>query len=214
MNAGSRGESDQTFFRDPAHARSLGYHQGVSDADEITAMLAAVEAGDRGAVDRLLPLLYQELLAIAGRRMGRERADHTLSATALVNEAYLVLVRQDRVEWRNRAHFLAVAALAMRRVLVHHAEARRAEKRGGGGVRVTLDDAVMGQQMKSEELLALDRALAELAALDARQAKVVECRFFGGLTHEEIAEALGVSVPTVRRDWRIAKAWLARALKG
>jgi RNA polymerase sigma factor (TIGR02999 family) len=184
----------------------------MSDPGEITAILAQIEVGDRQAVDRLLPLLYDELYAMADRRMKAERKGHTLGATALVHEAYLKLVIQDRVDWKNRAHFLSVAAIAMRRILVNHAEAKRAQKRGAGEVMVTFDDAVAKNDVDPDELIALHRALDELAKLDARQAKVIEYSFFGGLTHEEIAEVLSVSVPTVRRDYRIAKAWLARRL--
>ena len=174
-------------------------------------MLEAIGAGDRTAVDRLLSLLYDQLRALADRKLHGERAGHTLNATALVHEAYLRLVDQQ-VSWQNRAHFMAVAAIAMRRILINHAEARAAQKRGGGGPLATLSESLAGTSGHPDELIAIDRALTKLAELDARQARVVECRFFGGLSHEETAEALGVSEPTVRRDWRVAKAWLAREL--
>jgi RNA polymerase sigma factor (TIGR02999 family) len=160
-----------------------------------------------------MPLVYDELRRIAQRSLRGERRSHTLSATALVHEAYLKLVDQTRVTWQNRAHFYAVAAQAMRRILVNYAEARKAQKRGGGQGLVTFDDELMGTETRAEELVQLDEALTRLKSLSERQASVVEYHFFGGLTHEEIAEVLGVSLPTVRRDWRLAKAWLTRELE-
>lgn len=176
-------------------------------------MLQAVSAREEGASERLLALVYDQLRRIAQRRMNAERAGHTLDATGLVHEAYLKLVQQDQVDWKNRAHFYSVAAMAMRRVLINYAEARRAEKRGGGAVLATFDEQALGGEMDAERILELDDALRRLSAMSARQAKVVEYQFFGGLTHEEIAEVLEVSVPTVRRDWRVARAWLSTALR-
>lgn len=177
---------------------------------DITALLADLHSGDEAAVDAVLPLVYDELQALARGQLRHERAGHTLNPTALVHEAYVKLVGQDAA-WENRAHFFGVASLAMRRVLVHYARRRAARKRGGGRAAVTLDEGAVGEA-PPEDLLALDEALTRLAALAERPAKVVELRFFGGLTQEETAEALGVSVPTVQRDWQTARAWLGRAL--
>jgi RNA polymerase sigma factor (TIGR02999 family) len=180
--------------------------------NQITQLLGQVTEGDRNAVNVLLPLVYDELRRLAGYQLKGERKDHTLNATALVHEAYLKLVRQSQVTWQNRAHFLAVAAQAMRRILINYASARLADKRGGGAPMVTFDESSLGNEARADELVALDEALTRLKALDERQALVVEYRFFGGLTHEEIAEVLGISVPTVKRDWRMARAWLSREL--
>lgn len=180
---------------------------------DVTALLDDLQAGDPAAVDAILPLVYDELQDLARRQLRGERSGHTLDTAALVHEAYLKLVRQDRVDWQGRAHFLGVAALAMRRVLVNYAKRRRAEKRGGGDVAVTYQDGEVGREAGTEDLIALDQALGGLEARSPRQAKVVEMWFFGGLTHAEIAEALGVSEPTVRRDWRVARAFLSRALR-
>jgi RNA polymerase sigma factor (TIGR02999 family) len=180
---------------------------------DLTALLVDLRAGDPRAVDAILPHVYAELQELAHRQLRAERSDHTLNTTALVHEAYLRLVRQDRVDWQGRAHFLGVAALAMRRILVTYAKARRAEKRGGGVAAGTLDDALVGADDRPDDLLALDEALDRLAERSERQARVVEMHVFGGLTHEETAAALGVSEPTVRRDWRMARAWLSHALR-
>ena len=179
---------------------------------DVTQLLSDLRAGDADAVDAILPHVYGELQDLARRQLRGERDGHTLDTAALVHEAYLNLVRQDRVDWQSRAHFLGVASLAMRRVLVNYARKRRAEKRGGGEVAATYHDGEIGKEAKTEELLALDEALDGLAARSERQARVVEMWFFGGLTHAEIAEALGVSEPTVRRDWRVARAWLSHVL--
>lgn len=179
---------------------------------DVTQLLSDLRAGDADAVDAILPHVYGELQDLARRQLRGERDGHTLDTAALVHEAYLKLVRQDRVDWQSRAHFLGVASLAMRRVLVNYARKRRAEKRGGGEVAATYHDGEIGKEAKTEELLALDEALDGLAARSERQARVVEMWFFGGLTHAEIAEALGVSEPTVRRDWRVARAWLSHVL--
>lgn len=179
----------------------------------ITLMLGQLSEGNREVVDKLLPLVYEELRRLAHGQLRGERADHTLNATALVHEAYLKLVDQDRVNWQNRAHFFAIAAQSMRRILINYAESRRAQKRGGGQAVATFSDELMGRETKAEELIELDEALKRLQELNERQSKVVEYRFFGGLSQEEIAEVLGVSVPTVKRDWRVAKAWLSRELR-
>lgn len=180
--------------------------------DQITQLLDQLSDGKREAVNRLMPLVYDQLQAMAKRQLASERSNHTLNSTALVHEAYLKLVDQTRVTWQNRAHFYAVAAQAMRRILVNYANRRLAAKRGGGQVIATFNDDEVVRETRAEELVALDAALEELGRLDERQGKVVELRFFAGLTQEETAEVLGVSVPTVRRDWRLARAWLARRL--
>ena len=182
-------------------------------AADLTALLADLRAGDPEAVDAILPHVYGELQDIAHRQLRGERDGHTLNTTALVHEAYLRLVRQDRAAWQNRAHFLGVASLAMRRILINYAKKRSAEKRGGGAVLATFEEGAMGEVTRADDLLALDEALDRLAERSERQARVVEMAFFGGLTQPEIAEALGVSEITVRRDWRMAKAWLSHALR-
>ena len=177
-----------------------------------TDVLTELRSGRHGAVDQLVPLLYQELRAIAHRQLVARAQGATLSTTALVHEAYLKLVDQSRAAWRDRAHFLAVASLAMRHVLVDRAKARRALKRGGERRRLSLDDADIAIDDQPEALLQLDEAMTRLTALQPRLARVVECRFFGGLTEEEIAEALGVTVRTVQRDWVKARMLLQREL--
>lgn len=179
---------------------------------EVTSLLAALQSGDDAAGGELLEVVYEELKRIARSKMAGERGGHTLQPTALAHDAFVKLVGQQRVQWQSRAHFLSVAALAMRRILINHAKGRIAQKRGGHAALATFDDQVLGQDMKASELVALDDALVELAKQDERQSKVVEYKFFGGLTYEEIAEVLGISVPTVRRDWRFARAWLGREL--
>jgi RNA polymerase sigma factor (TIGR02999 family) len=174
----------------------------------------AWRAGDAAALSRLMPLVERELHRIAQRCMAGERGGNTLQATALVNEAYLRLINTQRVDWQNRAHFLAMAARVMRRVLVDSARAKRYQKRGGGGVKVTLDEGALPVQGSSFDVTALDDALSTLAKIDERRSQVIELRFFGGLTVEETAAVLGVSVETVMRDARLAKAWLARELLG
>lgn len=177
-----------------------------------TALLLAWGHGDAAAFDQLVPLVHDELQRVARRYMARERPDHTLQATALVNEVYLRLIETDRVQWQNRAHFFAVAARMMRRILVDFARARLSDKCGGGVQRVTLDDAVAVAQAPSVDLVALDEALERLGSIDSRQSQIVELRFFGGLTLDEAAAVLKVSRDTVKRDWRFAKLWLAREL--
>jgi RNA polymerase sigma factor (TIGR02999 family) len=180
---------------------------------DITRLLAELSGGNSAVVNALLPLIYSELHGMAENQLRRERRDHTLNATALVHEAYLKLVDQSRVTWQNRAHFLGVASQAMRRILINYAQQRKAQKRGGDMIATTFDDDLLPRETRAEQLIDLDEALNRLKELDARQAQVVEYRFFGGLTHEEIAEVLGISVPTVQRDWRVARAWLSKELK-
>jgi RNA polymerase sigma factor (TIGR02999 family) len=180
--------------------------------NDVTQLLLQLDQADGRAVDRLLPLVYDELRGLAAAKLRGERPDHTLNATALVHEAYLKLIDQNRVRWQNRAHFFAVAARAMRRILIDHANARMAQKRGGGAAMATLHDDVV-REARAEELVDLDEALTRLEALDERQARIVEMSFFVGLTHQEIAEVLGVSLSTVDRDWRLARAWLSREMR-
>ena len=177
----------------------------------VTALLRAWGTGDLGARDDLLPLVYQELRKCAQAYLRRERSDHTLQPTALVHEAYLRLVGQDRIAWRNRAQFFGVAAHMMRRILVDHARARDAMKRTGAVVRTQID-SLRVCYAPDVELLLLDQALEELGRLDARQLQIVEMRYFGGLTVEQTAEALGISEATVKREWTLARAWLRREL--
>jgi RNA polymerase sigma factor (TIGR02999 family) len=179
---------------------------------EITALLHAHAAGDAEALEQLLPRVYDELRAIARSRLRQERPDHTLMATELVHEAFLKLVPLERVDWQNRAHFFAVASRAMRNVLADHAVRRGAAKRGGGAVVFTLDDHDGATEQSLDDLIALSDALGRLEQLDARQARVVECRFFGGLSLDETAVALDISPATVSRDWTFARAWLHREL--
>jgi RNA polymerase sigma factor (TIGR02999 family) len=183
------------------------------DAD-VTGLLLAWGRGDQSAADRLVVAVYDELRRQAERAMRREGGEHTLQATALVHESYLRLVDQRRVEWRNRAHFFAIASTVMRRILVDHARARLTVKRGGGVVPLSLSGAERGGEHGTDDvdLLALHAALERLAALDAEQARLVELRYFGGLTIGETAEALGVSPATVKREWALARAWLRREL--
>jgi RNA polymerase sigma factor (TIGR02999 family) len=179
---------------------------------EVTALIRDLRAGEAGVVDHVFPVVYDELRAIAHRHLIRERSGHTLSTTALVHEAYERLVDQTRVEWQDRAHFCAVAAQAMRRILIDYARRRQAKKRGGKQQPLSLDEVRVGVDEQATMLLSLDQALTRLAALNDRLARVVELRFFGGLTEEEAAEVLGVSTRTVRRDWVKAKAWLFKEL--
>jgi RNA polymerase sigma factor (TIGR02999 family) len=187
---------------------------GDDARDNISVVLEEMKRGDARAADKLLPLVYDEFRALARHYLAQERANHTLQPTALVHEAYMKLVDQTRVDWQGRSHFFAVAAQAMRRILVDHARSRQREKRGGGRARVILDDDVALSPQKDEDVLALDEALQRLAKLDPRQSKVVELRFFGGMSVEEVAQALGVSKRTVEGDWTFARAWLSRELRG
>ena len=174
----------------------------------VTALLMDWSNGDRDALERLMPLVYEELRSIARRHLSREDPSHTLQSTALVHEAYLRLVDQERVQWQNRAHFFAVAAQMVRRILLDHARRQNAEKRGGKAAVLTLDEGLVAEPQRDIDLVALDEALNALAELDAQQARVVELRFFAGLTIAETAEAMGISGRTVQRDWITAKAWL------
>ncbi len=184
----------------------------VPHPTEITGLLKAWNAGDPGALDRLAELVYGELSAIARRLMKNERPGNTLQTTALVHEAYLRVVDEASVEWRERAQFFAIAAQMMRRILVDAARARNAQKRGGMAVKVNIDEAAIVSTAPGRSILALDEALTSFSSLAPRQAKVVELRYFGGLTEEEISAALEISPRTVRRDWDFARAWLLREL--
>jgi RNA polymerase sigma factor (TIGR02999 family) len=181
-------------------------------AGDVTSLLAAHARGDRGALDALLPLVYDQLRRVARARLRNERPEHTLQPTALVHEAFLELLRLDRLEMKNREHFFALAARSMRRVLIDHAVARRADKRGGGAAVVPLDEVEVAGPEPSAELLALGEALDRLEALEPRLARVVECRLLGGLSLDETAAALSTSAATVSRDWALARAWLNREL--
>jgi len=181
---------------------------------EITRLLAAVRRGDQRADSALMSLVYDELHVIARRYMRRERPDHTLQPTALVNEAYLRLLQPEDADWKDRAHFFAAASVVMRRILVDYARQRAAAKRPGGKARVEFDDVLASAQPRIEQVLILDQALTKLAAMDARQARLVEMKFFGGLTEQEAAEVLGVSERTAKRDWAVARAWLHTQLGG
>jgi RNA polymerase sigma factor (TIGR02999 family) len=183
-----------------------------TSSEEITGLLLDWGSGDRAALDRLIPLVYQELRRLAHRQMRRERAGDTLQTTALVNEAYLRLVDYERMRPRDRAHFLAIAAQAMRRILIERARSRRAVKRGSGEPRVSLDEAADVSNERAADLVALHEALTRLAAIDPRKSQLVELKYFAGLNIEETAEVLGVSAPTVERDWRTAKIWLHREI--
>ena len=180
----------------------------------VTALLLKWGKGDDDARERLIPLVHQELHRIARRCMAGERVGHSLQATALVNEAYVRLVDGKAVEWHDRAHFLAVSGRVMRRILVDHARARRAQKRGGEGARVTFDEALVVTDEPRQNFVALDDALEALAKFDERKSRVVELRFFGGLSVDETASVLNVSRDTVMRDWRLAKAWLQGEMRG
>jgi RNA polymerase sigma factor (TIGR02999 family) len=179
---------------------------------EVTLLLDRLAGGDRSAEEALMPRVYAELHRLAVLRLRGERSDHTLQATALVNEAYLRLCRSADIDWQNRAHFFRVAARMMRRILVDYARQRNAEKRNCGGSAVPLDDVIVISDDRTAEALEVDRALEQLAVLSPRQAEVVEMRFFAGLSEEEIAAALGKSVRTIRRDWLVARAWLHEQL--
>lgn len=179
---------------------------------EVTRILARWRGGDQKALDELMPLVYREMRDLAARSLRRERPHHTLQSTALVHEAYLRLAHYDHIDWRSRAHFLGVAATIIRQILVDHARTRLRAKRGGGSLFLQLEDNVVGAPEREVNLVALDDALLALARLDGQQAKVVELRFFGGLSIEETAEVLSISDSTVKRDWAVAKSWLFREL--
>ncbi|MEW6731939.1 MAG: sigma-70 family RNA polymerase sigma factor [Acidobacteriota bacterium] len=175
---------------------------------DVTKMLMDWRKGDKTALDRLLPIVYSELHSIASRYLCRERSNHTLQTTALVHEAYLRLANEENIQWQNRTHFFAVAALLMRRILVDYAVAHKAEKRGGNIYKLPLDEAIGLPQKRDMDILALNDALNDLALMDARKSQIVELRFFAGLSNEEIAEAMDISLSTVNREWRMVKAWL------
>ncbi len=179
---------------------------------EITQLLTEINNGNRDAEARLMPLVYEELRRLAAHYIRGERRGHSMQATALVHEAYLRLVDHGGANWQGRGHLFGVAAQMMRRILVDHARAKFAEKRGGDCEKISLDEALVYSEQPSEDILAVDEALTRLSEWDPRQGRIVELMFFGGLTAEETAEAVGVSVQTVKRDWRMAKAWLSKQL--
>ena len=185
----------------------------TSSQHEVTKLLIRLTEGDHAVLDALLPAVYDELRRLASNYLRRERQGHTLQPTALVHEAYIRLVDQTRVEWQNRAHFFGVAAQMMRRILVDHARGQQAEKRGGDVQKISLDENIDVSALRASELVALDEALERLAEIDPQKSRLVELRFFGGLSVEETAEVLGVSAPTVKRQWRMAKAWLYGQVK-
>ncbi|MEO8199876.1 MAG: sigma-70 family RNA polymerase sigma factor [Gemmatimonadota bacterium] len=184
----------------------------LPDRDKVDPLLEDPHREVPGALDGLVPIVYDELRRIAHRQLRGERSDLTLDTTALVHEAYLKLSQLDRIQWRDRSHFLAAAAGAMRRILVDYAVSRKTRKRGGAPQRVPLDEIIVLADARGEELLALDQALERLARESDRAARIVEWRFFGGMTNEEIAGVLGISVATVKREWTLARAWLNREL--
>ena len=179
---------------------------------QVTVLLAKARSGDSSALADVFPLIYDELRRLAQQQLQREPDGHTLSPTALVHEAYMRLIDYSRMEWQGRAHFMAVAATAMRRILVDHARGHRSAKRGGMLKRISIDDVELGTEDRAELLIAIDDALGRLKEIDPRQAQVVECRFFGGMTEEETAEALGIGLRTAKRDWAKAKVWLHREI--
>ncbi len=181
---------------------------------EVTRPPDELTHGGRETLDGLFPLVYEELRRVAHNRLRRERDAHSLDTTALVHEAYVKLSALDRLQWKNRAQFFALAAQAMRRILVDYALRRKTQKRGGEQQRISLDDSVLMAEERSEELIALDEALRRLEAIDARHGRIVECRFFGGMSIEDTAAVLGISPATVKRDWVMARAWLRRELAG
>jgi RNA polymerase sigma-70 factor (ECF subfamily) len=185
----------------------------IPSQQDVTRLLVRLTDGDRGVLDELLPVVYGELRKLASSYLRRERVGHTLQPTALVHEAYMRLVDQTQVQWQNRAHFFGVAAQMMRRILVDHARAHEAEKRGGEFQKLSLDENIDVSGERDVNLVALDDALNLLAEVDPQKSKIVELRFFGGLSVEETAEVLGVSAPTVKRQWRMAKAWLYGQVK-
>ena len=179
---------------------------------DVTRLLQAYRKDNKSVLDELFPVVYAELRKITQNQLNNERGDHTLQPTALVHEAYLRLVKQHSVEWRNRAHFFGLAAEMMRRILVNHAVERKAQKRGGGETRIALDEVMAFTEEREIDLVSIDEALNDLSEFSPRQAKIVELKFFGGLTNEEAAEIIGVSVETIKRDWRVAKSWLYNRL--
>lgn len=183
-----------------------------NNSNDITELLNHLEAGDRNQVEMIYPLIYNHLREIAHGQLLSERQGHTLQTTALVHEAYIKLVDQEQATFHNRSHFLAIASMAMRRILISYARKRNAEKRGGKKTPVTFEDGMAARQAGTEELLDLEKALVKLEKMNERQAKIVSCRFFGGLTYKEIASVLGDTEHSVRYDWRVARAWLKREM--
>ena len=181
-------------------------------AGEVTQLLLELKRGNKEAEGRLIPMVYKELRRIAGTHLRRESANHSLQPTSLVHEAYLRLIEVKEIDWQSRSHFFAVSATIMRRILVDHARASHARKRGNGWDAISLNEAILPAPERAPEILDLDEALNKLATLDERQARIVEMRFFAGMSEEEAGEALGISARTVKRDWRIAKAWLFKEL--
>jgi RNA polymerase sigma-70 factor (ECF subfamily) len=194
------------------HAQERPYSWQVDARTDVTQLLQQWSNGQEQALDRLLPQIHDELRKLAASYLRRERPDHTLQPTALVNEAFLKLVDQRAAKWQNRAHFFGIAAQAMRRILVDHARAHAADKRGGAMRKVPLDEAILIGPVVDVDLLALDEALTRLAVMDPQQSRIVELRFFGGLTMEETAEVMHISQATIGREWRMAKAWLSAEL--
>ena len=189
-------------------------HAPILSPHEITQLLEDWSNGNQAALDKLYPLVYDELRRMARRYMIRERKDHTLQTTALINEAYLRLVAQRHVHWQNRAHFFAISAQIMRRILIDHARRHNYAKRGAGGQKISLDETAVLARNRATELLLLDEALHSLEEIDPRRSRVVELRFFGGLDNNEIAAVLKISANTVTRDWNLARAWLYQELSG
>ena len=190
-------------------------HQEVpKDAENITDLLVSYGRGDKESLDKLMPVVYDELRRQAARYLRREQPGHTLQTTALIHEAYVRMVDQRNVQWQNRAHFFGIAAQMMRRILVDHARTKKRAKRGGSDIRVSLDDATVAVKGQDLDVVAVDEALTRLEKFDKQQSRVVELRFFSGLTVEETAEVMGISPATVKRDWSMAKAWLHRELSG
>lgn len=184
----------------------------MSSPPNVTEMLNKWKDGDQDALEKLIPVVYDELRRQAARYLRRERRGHTLQATALIHEAYLRLINQATIEWKNRAHFYAIAARLMRQILVDHSRRRQAGKRGGSDIRVPLEEAMVTTPGRNVDLVALDEALTRLAEIDPQQSRIVELRYFSGLSVEETAEVLGVSSRTVKRDWNVAKAWLRQQI--
>lgn len=205
----------EEIFSEPSRGERSKLKQGEklmemasTSPEKVTQLLTDWRQGDGGALNELTPLVYEDLRRLAHHYMSGQRADHTLQATALVNEAYLRLADQTDPNWQDRAHFFAVAARAMRQILVNYAISARAQKRGGGALKVELEEAALVSPAQSQEIVELHEALEQLATLDARKSEVVELKYFGGLNYDEIAEVLKISAITVRRDWEFAKAWL------
>ena len=185
----------------------------MNENTNLTQLLIEANKGNKDALDELLPLVYDELRQVASRQLAKERSDHTLQPTALVHETYLRLINQHSVDWQNRLHFFSIASEMMRRILVTHAVAKKTEKRGAGVTMLALEEVSNLPERKEIDMISLDEALTKLAEFDEQQAKVVELKFFGGLTTEEIAEVMGISVRTIGREWRTAKAWLLGRMK-